>query len=439
MRCLFRSTLILLASAAAVSVDTASNAMDAHVQDMVAWLRNQGGHFNEKLQIRRADPSDPTSYFGVFATESIQSMEPLMSVPASSMIRGGAIQPPVYKSWKEEEAVLCDLTHVLMKELKLGEKSHFAPFVKYLLGQERDQIPATWTEPAKELLREVASPFAEGRQLTDWIEMSFEREGCIEPGSAFERQALAMVVQRGWDSVLIPIYDMMNHMNDPEKINTDNNSVYSAKGLHVWASKTIEPGEELFLTYDNCSDCATNPEEAGTAELLLYFGFVELYPRKFYFDEAETLFTVDKVTNEEDGSARLEVKWLGYGKSPSNEGIVWMKEEHQRLQNLQHEGTLAERRHLMPEKEWTTIFQYHQALTAALGAAIRAAIDDLDDADKDDHTDEVADTFDNIDDYEKGEYRRTVYQGIKKWIERAKASIGASSVITDEVADTFDL
>jgi hypothetical protein len=389
MMCLFRSTLLLLASVAAVSADAASNAMDAHVQDMVAWLRDQGGYFNEKLQIRRADPSDPTSYFGVFATESIPSMESLMSIPASSMIR--TIQQE-YHSWEEEWDVLCDLTHVLLKELKLGEKSHFAPYVKYLLGQERGQIPATWTEPGKELLREVLSASTHKNHVTDWIEMDFEHEDwCIESGNAFEQQALAMVKQRGWDSVLIPIYDMINHVNDVEKLNTDNNSVYSAEGLRVWASKTIEAGEELFLTYDNCSDCGTTPDDWGTTELLRDFGFVELYPRQFYFlgEEEDILFAIDE--DEHDGEGLIYIDWFeNGGETPSYEQIAMMKEEYNRLQDLQHEGNLTERRQLMPEKEWNTIFQYHQALTSALEAAIQGASDDLeeDPDDKDDNIDE---------------------------------------------------
>ena len=102
-----------------------------------------------------------------------------------------------------------------------------------------------------------------------------------------------------------------------------------------------------------------------------------MYPRKFSFPEAQVQFLVDKVTNEEDGELHhLEIHWFGY-QSPGYEAISWMEEEYQRLQDLQHEGTLAERRHLMPEKEWNTIFQYHQALTAALEAAIDAAIDNL--------------------------------------------------------------
>ena len=62
--------------------------------------------------------------------------------------------------------------------------------------------------------------------------MSEDRD-CIEPENADELQALAIVMQRRWDVVLIPIYNMHNHMNDEEKQNTDSNSVYSKGGLSV--------------------------------------------------------------------------------------------------------------------------------------------------------------------------------------------------------------
>jgi hypothetical protein len=102
---------------------------------------------------------------------------------------------------------------------------------------------------------------------------------------------------------------------------------------------------------------------------------VEPYPHKFYFRETETMFHLHQITNKEDGEKHhLKVEWYG-GKRPKYEGIKWMKEEYQRLQDLQHDGTLEKRRHLMPDKEWNTISQYHQVLTAAL----RVAIDDLDD------------------------------------------------------------
>jgi hypothetical protein len=263
----------------------------------------------------------------------------------------------------------------------------FAPFVKYLLGQERGQLPVTWTETGKEeLINElVGSPDRGEVKMTSWMETYFEHEQwCIDPGNAFERQALALVIQRGWDSFLIPLYDMINHTNDLKKRNTENSSVYDKAGLKVWASRAIEPGEEILASYDECNDCGGTSEDWGTPEILRDFGFVETYPHTFYFRGAgeEALFYVEEVTNDEDREAhRLEGQWLGY-ESPRYEGIDWMKEEYQRLQDLQHEGTLAKRRHLIPEKEWNTIFQYHQALTAALDAAIPAAIADLEDVDE---------------------------------------------------------
>jgi hypothetical protein len=168
--------------------------------------------------------------------------------------------------------------------------------------------------------------------------------------------------------------------------------------LRAWASKNIEAGEELFLSYDDCNDCGNDWD---TTDILFNYGFVEPHPREFDLggEEQEILVAVDE--HEHDGETITNIDWLGYER-PSNEDIAWMKEEHQRLQDLQHEVTLAERHHLMPVKEWNTIFQYHQALTSALEAAIRVAIDDLEDADKADYIDEVDNTtFGNIDDHEK--------------------------------------
>jgi hypothetical protein len=180
-----------------------------------------------------------------------------------------------------------------------------------------------------------------------------------------------MAVQRGWDSVLTPIYDMVNHVNDPEKLNADNNSVYSAEGLRVWASKTIEVGEELLLSYDKCVDCFNDRHELALRD----FGFVEPHPRKFNFaGEEQILVAVDE--DEHDGETITSVDWLGNGESPSHAQIAWMKEECQQLMDFQHDSVLEERRDLMPEKEWNIIFQCHKALAAALDSAIENAIYD---------------------------------------------------------------
>ena len=380
---LFLNALLLLASSSnAASSDAVSSALDAHVQEIVGWVRNQGGYFNDKLHIRRVDPTDLTSDFGVFAKKNMKALEDLMMIPASAMI--WAVQP---ENPSIENRVLCDLTHVLMKELKLGEESTFAPFVKLLSEQARGQLPATWSEAGKDLISHVvSSPDRHDLKMTSWMETNFEHKNCIQSGNAFEQQAVALVVQRGWDTVLIPIYDMINHINDLSKRNTDNSSVHGEEGINVWASRAIEAGEQIFMSYDNCHDCYSTPEEWGTPEILRDFGFVEAYPQTFYFREAEALFSVDKITDDED----LEITWHVYD-SPDAEGIVWMKEEYHRLVDLQFGGFLAKTRNEMPEEEWNTIFHYHQSLTVALNRAIQVAIDNLEDSDEDVEEDDEED------------------------------------------------
>jgi hypothetical protein len=173
----------------------------------------------------------------------------------------------------------------------------------------------------------VGSPDCCEVKMTSWMKSNFEyQEWCIDPGNAFERQALALVIQRGWDSVLIPLYDMINHTNDLSKINTDNTSVFGKEGIKVWASRAIGPGEEIAMSYDECNDCEDTSLLWGTSGFLRDFGFVEAYPHTFYFRGAGggALFYVQNVTSDEDGETHhLKGEWIGH-ESPRYEGIDWM-------------------------------------------------------------------------------------------------------------------
>jgi spermidine synthase len=374
MRRFFCNALLLLLASAVTeaSSDTCSIvAEQAQIQDIIDWVRSEGGFFNDKLEVRRADPADPTSYYGIFATNTIQPKEALLRVSASSMIR--AVKDEQQVSDEEHASELCDLTHVVLKELRSGEQSQYAPYVKYLLDQKRGQLPSSWTEPAKELMREI-NP-ADVHNMVDWIEMEFENTGCIRKGDAFEQQALALVVQRRWESIMVPVYDIISNAKDPKKINMDTTSVFGPKGLRTWATTLIEAGEELFTSYSNVW---------GTSEILRNFGFVEPYPRKFQM--SQVLFEIDEAIGE-TGDTSQEIEWINLdGETPSYEAIESMKEESKRLQDLQHNGTLEDNRRMMPEKEWNAIFQYHQALANAVDVAIELATGDLHAADN--HCDE---------------------------------------------------
>eukprot|EP00957_Ditylum_brightwellii_P008684 659171-Ditylum_brightwellii.AAC.1 len=95
--------------------------------------------------------------------------------------------------------------------MKLGSESEFAPYTEYIMTQQRGQLPATWSKAGKDALRAVAF---QGSDIVDWITDRFGENGenhCVSDKD--EEHAMALSVQRGYDSALIPIWDMFNHWN----------------------------------------------------------------------------------------------------------------------------------------------------------------------------------------------------------------------------------
>jgi hypothetical protein len=390
MRWFLRSALLLLAlSATTVAASkVGDNARDQQLQDIIYWVRSEGGFFNNKLEIRRADPADPTSYYGIFAKETIQLNERIMTIESSSMMRH---ELGSYFDDKEESfQVLCGLTQRLLKELRLGVKSMYAPYINYILGEEYGQIPATWSETGKAMLREIIDQGEEGWDMTDWITNGFEGK-CIKEGNAFEIQALALAAQRGYHNLLIPLYDMANRSNDKEAINMENTSI-DLDVMRVSASREIPAGQELLTTYDGYTRCGSVADYWGTQAILCNYGFVEPYPRKFklgmddeYLLEGfgggqDLLLSV----HENKQTKKLEVTWVNEEiESPDAEDIDWMKQYRRILEGRLHGGTLESKRNEIPKREWNVIFEYLEAILTAVDSAIETVMYDLEKYDLD--------------------------------------------------------
>mmetsp|Transcript_975 Transcript_975/g.1613 ORF Transcript_975/g.1613 Transcript_975/m.1613 type:complete len:377 (+) Transcript_975:25-1155(+) len=363
--------LPLVALALLTTVVHADNHSDAIIQ----WVRSKGGFFSEKLEIRRMDQTDAASPLGVFAKEDLNTKERLMEIPPSCYISlwddAKAVDNTEEANWQYEN--LCLLAHKLMEEMKLGKDSEFAPYIDYLETQKPGQLPAMWSKAGKDLLRKVLTP---GSDIVDWIDVRFKRNGCIRPDNPFEEHAVELIVQRGFDSTLIPLWDMVNHDNG--RINTDNNPMYSDGGLKVWASKKIQAGEEIYATYDKCVDCRDIADEWGTPEILRDFGFVERYPQRWIFGKEDTDLDVWFELYEKEGSnGASELEVIGYpgedGVDIDEAGVYFLQAELKRLDEvamevLKEEGSV-------PENEWDAIFQFHQAATTAMTMAIEAAAD----------------------------------------------------------------
>jgi|AntRauTorckE5430_2_1112549.scaffolds.fasta_scaffold02056_3 hypothetical protein len=177
------------------------------VEDMITWVQSMGGSFSEKVEIKRMDPEDNSSPYGVYAKENIEAKENLMIIPHECYITIHDVENmDVDYGWEEAyHNNLCNLAHKLMKEMKLGEESQYAPYIAYLQTQKRGQLPVNWSENGKEVLKQF---YPEGHKVVSWIDQNFKQKGCIGD-DPFEEHMVEMTLQRCFDVALIPIWDMV--------------------------------------------------------------------------------------------------------------------------------------------------------------------------------------------------------------------------------------
>ena len=124
---------------ALTTIEAVSNDSEKIQNDLISWVRSKGGSFSDKIEIRRVNPEDPTSYMGVFVREPIEAKESLFVIPRDCFIHvfdTAETQQTNNEaddiSYETYNADLCKLANKLMNEMKLGEKSEYAPYVAYL-------------------------------------------------------------------------------------------------------------------------------------------------------------------------------------------------------------------------------------------------------------------------------------------------------------------
>lgn len=355
----------------------AASATDEVMSNIVQWVRSEGGYFNDKIEIRRVDPNDSSSFFGVFANSAIDAQEILMGIPQECYIDiFDEAKDTEIEDWNQSISLyhknMCMLCHKLITEMKLGDESQFAPYVAYLKTQKPGQLPVNWSEAGKNLLRHVLKPGSDG---VDWIDKYYLKShselNCIVD-DPFEIHMMEITVQRSYDTALIPIWDMVNHDNG--RINTESNSMYDKEGLQVRAAKAIKAGEEIFASYDKCLDCSDLEDFWGTPEILRDFGFVEAYPHRWVFDDEEDIWFEIK---ENPLDKKL---WVDFYATDSDDGIPdedeisYLQDELDRLSHLQRNFTLNHTTTSMPSNEYATIMRFYQAAKDDLQLAVDEAV-----------------------------------------------------------------
>lgn len=380
---------------------------------LVDWIQSgetNGGFFDDaKIEIRRMFPHQMDSPMGVFAKQDIAMNETILKIPRHfylGLTRGTHPSKATTTTTPTEEtynmsdyfSTTCRLAHKLLEEMSKYEahqpnnSSDYLPYLAYIQSQPKGQIPATYSPVGKEVLRKLSgSNSSTGReeddtkddyslppwQLVDWIDLHFVQTGCIAKGDDVAYHAVALVIQRGYDHELIPVWDMFNHDNG--KLNLETNSLQSLEGLKVWAANDIRAGEELYASYNYCYDCLDVGDDWGTPGIFRDFGFVEDYPQVWPFWNHNFFFEVNR--NEETGEIHAEFEVdeetgrLGW--VPDEKGLAYLQTEYNRLtkfvvdDEIEQLGAKAK----LPLNEYQNIKRYHASLVIALKAGIEAALE----------------------------------------------------------------
>lgn len=383
---------------------------DYNAADIIEWIRSKpDGIIHESLRVGRERPGDPNSITGLFVKEDAKAIEKgdiVANIPWDCTINPG-------RKYSPHKFESCAAIYMLADELRLGEESNKAPYVRYLLNIPRGTMPGEWNDAAKDFLSVVLGndqlpPYEESWRFD--YERSWVRECEGSRTDELERAAYFLTQSRDEDTLMVPIYDMMNHSNDPQKLNTFS---YKPKQdgdiLSVVASRRIEPGEQVYNSYNRCNRCSldlygVDPDNCETfsfyrtPDIFSHFGFVEDYPQSWLFDSAgssddDERSEFDVCIQRDPKTGERNVYW---GEDRADDAdIDWVENQLRRLRKLLSKKDDLEKELVQAEGEdgddkkinrfqWDSIWKYHGALVSALESSSEASwVDSSDDDGKD--------------------------------------------------------
>ena len=138
--------------------------------------------------------------------------------------------------------------------------------------------------------------------------------------------------------------------------------------------------------------------------MLRDFGFVEAYPHRFHFAGGLS-FTIEEGKDTINGKASLELKWWNDKVSLSEMHTSIIKDELERLVTVFNDNIIPANIS-MPDHEYDTIVQYHQAISTALELLLGTYeegpenSDEEDESSSSDEEDESSSSDDDDDDNE---------------------------------------
>lgn len=357
---------------------------DYNAADIIQWIRSTpDGFIHNSLRIGRETPGDPASINGLFLQsdgEAIDEGELIASIPWDCTINIG-------KKYAHNKYKSCASVYKLAEELRAGEKSSKAPYTRYLLSLPRGStFPDEWNDITKDFLSVLLGydelpPYEE--TWKDHFQKEWVEKCAGDETDDMERAAFYLAQSRDEDTLMVPIYDMMNHLNDPKKLNTNSYKPRRAEDVfRIVASRRIEPGEQVYSSYNRCNKCSIdllgvnthNCETFSfhrTSDLFSLFGFVEDYPQWWSFDSGSATepseFDVCMIRNAKSGT--LEAYYTA-----DEQDVEWAEIQLTRLKKLLkgkddlEKELVGEGDDKIGHYQWDMMWRYHGVLVTALDA-----------------------------------------------------------------------
>lgn len=356
---IFRN-LVFAVVLAAVTAASVTDVID-HAQSQVDWVLANGGYFNPKLEIGHLDPDDPSSSpSGIFVNDDVAEGEVLMIIPHKCLL----------KSSEDDETLesTCETIRNLVAQYKLGEESRYWPYVRYIMDERhKGDLPWGWSKEGKELLESIIPAEVLPEFDATAISLGCEVHPGKEDAGPLEESAHLAVLRRSWDDILIPVFDMVNHRNG-RWTNVESNSAHEGKDIRVYATRDIDQGEQLYLSYNECTDCCCYAHTYTLPDFIRDYGFVEQYPQRWNIDSSWIMFEVDEVLDENgENLGALEVIW--FSDPPEFSGRHFLHGQLRRLQRM-YDDVLARAALLESDHEKRVIVNFYDALSTALDVAI---------------------------------------------------------------------
>ncbi|KAL7572556.1 hypothetical protein ACA910_000376 [Epithemia clementina (nom. ined.)] len=359
----------------------------AQKQKLVNWLRSNDGYFSDKLSFEppSSHPLKDYDAGGIFALQPIEKGETIMFIPRNCLFR-----PPRDSRTRS----MCDTAKRLVDEYQEGEdESDHWPYIEYVFESfPHDHLPSAWSRRAKFVVRNIV-----GQDLL--YPRAF---GSFDPCEQFHSDddeynqlldaALRIVESRGWNEMLVPVFDMGNHRNGHWHNMDQLHDSKTHKDFEVVALRNVEAGEQLYLSYNECPDhtCDGEAHKFITPNFFSAYGFVEEYPQRWEFatgpeENDYILFELDlpstnkaKVhyTEKRISAQKLQLTWLHEdSQKPDSEQLEWLQVQLKRLQGMK-DYVSFEVKHLEAHEE-TAILSYFNALQQAVEQAILAGVKHL--------------------------------------------------------------